>query len=213
MAIGPREWSPRFSGRTREGIKKQVEDWLENYELSRGVRVYTQQEWIKRGERYGNDAVVTITAEGTFNHIMNYPESREDIRLIEKFKSFLDHLGLWSEQGFSWTWHLYAKEETGPIMGEAEPKKPLLTLLSSIAMTRPRLVLRQADRYFSIADVIAQARRDRKKSEKAREVLDAPIYSAEQDPQDNLIIWRDEEGQRKVTFVEARSTVKTDPWG
>jgi len=212
FGLGPREWSPRWGKDTLENLRREIGMWLKARDLDHGVRIYTQEEWKRRGEKYGNDAVLTMTAEGTFNHIMNYPESRADFKIINDFVALLAKLGFWSEQGYSWTWHLYPME-TGPVMGEVETKRPLLTVLGSVAETRPRAVFRQADRYFPLHDLIRQVRKEINRATGAKDALEAPIYSAELDENDDFIIYREEGGKKKVTFVEARSKVPTDPWG
>lgn len=209
---GPREWSPRYGKGTIEDVAREILRWLKEKDLAYGVTLYSQDDWKKRGEKYGNDAVLTLTAEGTFNHIMNYPESKADFRIVDQFNELLDRLGLWGEQGYSWTWHLYPKE-SGSTLGETEAKRPLLTVLSSVADTRPRAVFKQADRYFPLHDLISQVRREINRATGAKDALEAPVYSAEIDANDDFIIYRQEGGKKKVTFVEARSKVPTDPWG
>jgi hypothetical protein len=212
FGLGPREWSPRWGKGTVDDVRREIVKWMESKDLYHDVHVYTQEEWQKRGEKFGNTGILTITAEGPFYQVMNYPESKADVRLIDEFNAFMDKLGFWTEQGYAWTWHLYPKE-SGPTMGEGETGKPLLTVLGIIATTRPRTVFRQADRYFSLQDLAGQVRRDIKKSADAKEALEAPIYSFEKDENEDFIIYRKEEGKQKVTFVEARSKVRTDPWG
>ena len=212
FGLGPREWSPRWGENTLEDLQRRILVWLKERDLEHGVTIYSQDKWKERGEKYGNDALFTLTAEGTFNHIMNYPEGKAAFKIIDDWNAFLDTLGVWAEQGYSWTWHFYPTEK-GPSMGESGEGKPLLTVLGRIAETRPKTVFRQADRYFSLKDLIDQVRRDAKKSATARAALEAPVYTAEADASDDLIIYRVEAGQKKVTFVEARSKVPTDPWG
>ena len=206
---GPREWSPRPVEKWALDVKAKIEEWLKDNQVSTDAHVYTNKEWNDRGEKYGNNAVLTIAAEGPFYRMMNYAEHWSDRVLQEKFSKFLDRLNLWYEQGYAWTWHLYPKSEAK--MGEGVAKKPLLTVLSTIQFTQPRMVLMQGRSYFRIEDLIDQARRDAANDETARVSLEAQIYSAEKGPDGKLVIWRDASGGRKATFVEPGSTQVTDP--
>lgn len=206
---GPREWSPRPAEKWALDVKAKLEEWLKDNEVSTDAHIYTNKEWNDRGEEYGKDAVLTIAAEGPFYRMMNHAEHWSDRNLQAKFAKLLEKLNLWYEQGYAWTWHLYPKSEAK--MGEAVSKKPLLTVLSAIRFTQPKMVLMQGRTYFRIEDLIDQARRDAATDETARASLEAQIYSAENGPDGKLVIWRDAGGARKATFVEPGSTEITDP--
>lgn len=206
---GPREWSPRPIEKKTLELKTKIEQWLKDNEVSTDAHVYTAKEWNDRGEKYGEDSVLTIAAEGPFYRMMNEAEHWSERVLQEKFSKFLEKLGLWYEQGYSWTWHLYPTSEAK--MGEAVAKKPLLTVLSTIQFTQPKVVLMQGRSYFRIEDLIDQARRDAANDESARAALEAKIYSVEKGPDGKMVIWRDVAGGRKATFVEPGSVEATDP--
>lgn len=206
---GPREWSPRKPEKRTLEIKSKIQEWMDDNKLSRDAHIYTPKEWEDRGEKYGEGSLLTIAAEGSFYRVMNDPESWSDKRLREQFVQMLNRMGLWFEQGYSWTWHIYPKDSV--TMGESVQKKPLLTVLSTIQFTQPRMVLMQGRSYFRIEDLIDQARRDAANDAAARASLEAQIYSAEKGPDGKLVIWRDAAGGRKATFVEPGSTEVTDP--
>jgi hypothetical protein len=81
--------------------------WFTQHRLDHGVRFYMQDEWRRRKERYGNDADFTMTAEGDFNHLYNYPQSTEDDAIIREFQKTVSRLGYHVEQGYAWSWHFH----------------------------------------------------------------------------------------------------------
>jgi hypothetical protein len=96
--------------RDEKAIAEAVRQWLREMELDFGTRVYTREEWRKRGEQWGNNAPVTITAEGEFNHLMNdYEEKDVEEAFFRRWDRFLSGLGLWWEFGYAWSIHLYEK--------------------------------------------------------------------------------------------------------
>lgn len=95
---------------TRERMNA-IMRWLEGRDLAYGVSLYTQEEWRKRKEPFGDDAVITLTAEGPFNHEMNYGDGK----VYEAFTKFAKGLGLHMEQGFSWSWHLHEDPEANVV--------------------------------------------------------------------------------------------------
>ena len=108
MFIGARgkEWSPRWKYDTNEELKQLIIDWLKERDLWHDTGVYTQEEWLARGEEYGRNSLVTIATEGPFYEILNDPSAYSD-KILEEFGNFLKALGLWYEQGYAWTVHLY----------------------------------------------------------------------------------------------------------
>jgi len=86
-----------------------VRAWLKRHHLFHSMTFYTRDEWLARGEPHGNNALFTITAEGPFYHLMNYPESRAQFRLIDDFNLLLKKRGLYYEQGFAWSFHFYPR--------------------------------------------------------------------------------------------------------
>lgn len=81
--------------------------WLEGRDLAYGASLYTQEEWRKRKEPFGGDAVITLTAEGPFNHEMNHGDGK----VYGAFTKLVKGLGLHMEQGLSWSWHLHEDPE------------------------------------------------------------------------------------------------------
>lgn len=91
---------------SQQWVKKAVEQYLESRELDFGAEVYTQDEWRATGNKYGEEAIATITTEGPLGHLLNYP-SPETVELLEDWDDFLKKLGLWWELGYAWSVHLY----------------------------------------------------------------------------------------------------------
>jgi ubiquitin-protein ligase len=90
-----------------EAVKTNVETYLRVHDLDFDARVHTQEEWRRRGEKYGNDAVVTITTEGPLGRLLNYgdwPGSEEE---IEDWSRFIVSMGLYWDLGYAWSVHLY----------------------------------------------------------------------------------------------------------
>lgn len=107
----PRRFRPvRETAAPRDPNARAILDWLKRRDLDHGVSFYTPEQWAARGEPYGDDALFTLAAEGAFNHLMNYPESREDDLLIAEFNGLLRRLGLRYEQGFAWSFHFHRDE-------------------------------------------------------------------------------------------------------
>lgn len=207
-----REWSPRWPKERTADVKTQVMDWLKKNKLAMDAHVYSQEEWRDRGEKWWEGTVAVIAAEGAFNHLMNYPETKEAQALVEEFRNFLDSLDLWAEQGYSWTWHLYPQEPRSK-MGEGTPGgRTILHVLGDLAMPKRKLVLTQGDRYWRIEDLIAQVRRDEKSGdERTQRALAEPVYTSDVDADDRVVIWRATPAGKKAHFVEYGSKIATDP--
>jgi len=92
-------------------VPNAVMAWLKERGLTYDTHLYTPEAWRRRGEKYGNGSLFTITTEGTLNHILNYPESKADLLLIDQFQAFLKELGIYYEQGFAWSLHFYQTGE------------------------------------------------------------------------------------------------------
>jgi hypothetical protein len=63
------------------------------------THVFTQEEWRKRGEAYGNNAPFVITTEGPFYDIYNYgtlPETRD------RFDAIAAKHGYYFEPAYAW---------------------------------------------------------------------------------------------------------------
>lgn len=85
--------------------------WLHGHGLTYDTCLYGPDKWRARGESVGNDAIFSVTTEGTFNQMLNNPSSREDREIVEEFQEYLSSLGIYYEMGYSWSLHFYA---TGP---------------------------------------------------------------------------------------------------
>jgi hypothetical protein len=81
--------------------------WLEKKKVTYDANLYTPEAWAARGETYGQGSLFTITSEGPLNHIINDPQGRADMKFIQDFGAFLGKLGIYYEQGFSWSLHFY----------------------------------------------------------------------------------------------------------
>ena len=88
-----------------------IKQWLKAHNLDTDVHFYTQEEWVKWGETYGIEADFTITTEGAFYTLLNDPYGKSAYALINEFSLLLDGFGYWYEQGYSWSIHLYKKED------------------------------------------------------------------------------------------------------
>jgi len=91
-------------------IPNAVWAWLVKKGVTYDAHLYTPAAWMARGEKYGQGALFTITSEGPFAHTINDPQGRADAKFIEDFSAFLAKLGIYYEQGFSWSFHFYPVE-------------------------------------------------------------------------------------------------------
>jgi hypothetical protein len=199
------EWNPRWPSTRIAEVKKQLERWMKAHRVAFDAHVYTRDEWEKRGEKYGNTAVITIAAEGPFYEMMNY-----EIKTQEKFRAFLGTLGLWVEQGFSWSFHLYPVDESGPTLGTSGSLKSLtlFSALGEIAYFRPRLVLMKGSDYFRIEELIAAARKlVHQDSPQAVLIHRTPQFSWDLDTRSKIVIWQEGALGRRPVYVEPGSEV------
>jgi hypothetical protein len=88
-------------------LKMDVQDFLVKNELDYDASVYTQKEWKQRGEKYGNDAPITIVSEGELYAILNDGGGRGAAALAKRFEKFLKSRDLYAEQSYAWAVHLY----------------------------------------------------------------------------------------------------------
>jgi ubiquitin-protein ligase len=91
----------------QDALKANVEFYLSKKKLNHDARVYKQAEWQARKEKYGNEAVLTITTEGPLYSLLNdgsWPEAAEE---ITDLNSFLESMGVYWELGYAWSVHLY----------------------------------------------------------------------------------------------------------
>lgn len=98
-------------------VKADVEQYLRSHGKSYArdgfmydTSVYTKDEWRKRGEKLGNNAIVSIASDGPLTRLLNghYHLGPTEMRDIEELNQFFESLGLYAEQGFAWSIHLYA---------------------------------------------------------------------------------------------------------
>jgi len=91
-----------------ERVEKAVRQWAKELDISlTDTSFYSQEDWAKRKERFGNQAEVSITTEGELNLILTYgtyPHARDS------FYELIEKLGYWFELGYSWSIHLYKPE-------------------------------------------------------------------------------------------------------
>lgn len=52
---------------------------------------------------YGVDKWVSMSFEGPFNHMINYPQCKRDDRIVNKFEKLLNSMGGYSELGYAWS--------------------------------------------------------------------------------------------------------------
>ncbi len=72
---------------------------------------YTNLEWKQRGEKYGENAPVSMIIDGSDLYmILNHPNGPVDTRLARQFGAELDKLGYYYEMGTATTLHFYAIE-------------------------------------------------------------------------------------------------------
>lgn len=92
-----------------DDVPKAVMAWLKKKKLDHDTTLYMPDQWKARGEKYGSNSLFTITTEGRLNHILNYPESKQDFKVIDDFSEFLKKLGIYYEMGYAWTLHFYPR--------------------------------------------------------------------------------------------------------
>lgn len=72
---------------------------------------YTHAQWKRRGEKWGNDSVCTLTGEGGLFHALNsYGDPSFDAAMFELLSAIANVYGLWWEMGYHWTVHFYWKD-------------------------------------------------------------------------------------------------------
>jgi len=123
---GAKEWyrrAKKFFTPTSYGtpakLKAQTKRLLADLDLDHDAFVYTRDEWRARGEPYGNDAVVTVAAEGPMYHLFNGGPPRDELgraawqAQIDTFNAWLERYRLFYEQGFAWSFHFYPLDAHG----------------------------------------------------------------------------------------------------
>jgi hypothetical protein len=92
-----------------DDLPNAIKAWLKKRKLDYDVFFFSASAWQDRGEKYGKGSLFTMTAEGTLNHILNYPETKADVRIAEAFLKFLEKLGIYYVQGYAWSFHFYTR--------------------------------------------------------------------------------------------------------
>lgn len=123
---GAKEWyrrakkffTPKSYG-SSANLKKQTQRLLSDLDLDHDTWVYTQDEWRKRGEPYGNDAVLSIASEGGLYRLINGGPPRDELGRaawqaeIDTFNAWLERYRLYYEMGFAWSFHFYPLDAQG----------------------------------------------------------------------------------------------------
>lgn len=205
----PKEWSPRWT-KTPEGLKQAFQWWLKTHHMDSDARVYTRDEWRKRGETIGNEALVTIASEGPFYDFLNRTAAW-DGETERDYQAFVKRLGLFQERGFSWSVHFYPEAETGSSLGAvAAGGKTLFTVLGEIGLVRPHLVLAKGGEHYRIAELLTAARRLlRSARPEAVIVHRTPGFSSANDSRGKIVVWQeDARGRRRPVYAEPGSEVQ-----
>lgn len=213
------EWSPHWPVTRIADVKKKLEKWMKAHRVSMDAHVYIRDEWEKRGEKYGNNALITITAEGPFYGMMNDPNPY-DVKTQEKFRAFYDQLGLFMEQGYAWTFHFYAKDDSdlrfvpkeapGPTLGASGSARPstLFSVLGEIAYFKPKLVLLKGHDYFRIEELISAGRKlVHSDSPQAILIHRLNEFSWAEDSRNKIVIWQEGPRGSRPVYVEPGSEV------
>lgn len=93
--------------RDPQALKANIEFYLANHNLAFDSRVLTQEEWIARKEKFGNDALLTIVTEGPLYALLNrgdWPEAAGQLKALEEF---LEEMGVYWDLGYAWSVHIY----------------------------------------------------------------------------------------------------------
>ena len=91
-----------------EELKSDVLAWLKSNDLFYDTAIYTNAEWKKRRERYGNDASLVVTTEGPLHGILNgYYDSDFAYNIQEGLADMLKDRGYWYDLGESWMILIY----------------------------------------------------------------------------------------------------------
>jgi hypothetical protein len=129
----PNQAKQVFAARAKEETAKKlhvkISRWLKDNNLDYGVSFYSPLEWLKRGEKYGENSVLNITGDGAdlFDALnAGYEEGGE---LDEKFTEFLNGLGYWYELGYSWSIHIFPREGG---LGDLPQSRPLNVIAAEI---------------------------------------------------------------------------------
>lgn len=112
----------RYATPTSDMLASLIYGWLVLHRMDHDASVYTPEQWRRRGETFGDAALLTLASEGPFAAAMNgYDDpGPEDEDVVELFNGFLAGFGLHYEKGFSWSWHFYTQDLLKSRMATAE---------------------------------------------------------------------------------------------
>lgn len=112
----------RYATPSPDMLAALIYGWLVLHRMDHDASVYTPEQWQRRGEDVGNDAILSLASEGPFSAAMNgYDDpGPEDEDVVELFNGFLAGFGLHYEMGFSWSWHFYTQDLLKARMATAE---------------------------------------------------------------------------------------------
>lgn len=205
----PKDWSPRWT-KTPEGLKQAFQWWLKTHKMDSDARVYTRDEWRKRGETIGNEALVTIASEGPFYDFLNRAEAW-DGTTERDYHAFVKRLGLFQERGYSWSVHFYPDDEAGAALGAAAAEgKTLFTVLGEMGYVRPNLVLMKGGESYRIGELLGAARHLlRSARPEAVIVHRTPGFSWNNDSRGKIVVWQeDDRGRRRPVYSEPGSEIQ-----
>lgn len=95
----------------RNRAYKILKDFMNSHKDLKGdAFVCTHDEWLSRGEPYGQDSLATMAMDGSsfYNVFNGYTQSYSMAQaVIEKLTAELDKADFYYELGFAWTLHIY----------------------------------------------------------------------------------------------------------
>jgi len=68
-------------------------------DIGEDTHVFTQEEWLKRGEMYGNNAPFVITTEGPFYDVYNHGMAPT---ILNQFLAIAEKHGYYFEPAYAW---------------------------------------------------------------------------------------------------------------
>ena len=90
---------------------QEIWKWILANELEYDAKLYSTEEWKKKGERWGNNALFTIVTEGPHYELVNsYMDSSSERKLTSQLDKLMKKLGIYYELGFAWSMHFYSVE-------------------------------------------------------------------------------------------------------
>ena len=90
-------------------IHAELTDFLITRDLATDVSFYNPKQWADRSETVGNRALLSLTFEGAFYRVMNYPTDPTERQWQEEVQDILLAYGCYYELGYSWSLHIYER--------------------------------------------------------------------------------------------------------